>query len=169
MHKQRWLIILIWQICFSDHLSLWFVQVQVRTWLDWTGPGPELDNLSHDIHEPYLFISVWLDSCIKELIAKNDTIVRNVLDIEACINKFTSEFRKRLNVLSLRWHCAVSLKRTCYFQINISKANKASQFPQFRLLFTRTKMDSRLVLLLIIGSVMAFEIEVAQNEDIFDR
>merc|ERR1711878_130265 len=36
-------------------------------------------------------------------------------------------------------------------------------------LFTRTKMDSKLVLLLIIGSVMAFEIEVAQNEDIFDR
>merc|ERR1712024_207969 len=40
---------------------------------------------------------------------------------------------------------------------------------QFHLLFTRTKMDSKLVLLLIIGSVMAFEIEVAQNEDIFDR
>ena len=81
------------------------------------------------------------------------------------VNKFTSEFRKRLNVLSL--HCAVSLKRTCYFQINISKANKASQFPQFRLLSTRTKMDSKLVLLLIIGSALAFEIEVAQDEDIF--
>merc|ERR1712032_385136 len=42
-------------------------------------------------------------------------------------------------------------------------------FPQFHLLFTCPKMDSKLVLLLIIGSVMAFEIEVAQNEDIFDR
>ena len=60
-------------------------------------------------------------------------------------------------------------KHTRSFQINISKAYKASQLPQFYLLFTRTKMDSKLVLLLLIGSVMAFEIEVAQNEDIFDR
>ena len=97
-----------------------------------------------------------------ELNAKNDTILRNVLDIEAC--KYI-HFRKRSNVLSL--HCTVCLKRTCYFQINISKAK--STFISFHLLFTRTKMDSKLVLLLIIGSVMAFEIQVAQNEDIFDR
>ena len=71
------------------------------------------------IHEPFLFISVW--QVYNELNAKNDTILRNVLDIEAC--KYI-HFRKRSNVLSL--HCTVCLKRTCYFQINISKAKSTS-------------------------------------------